>query len=78
MELSFICITAQTVIRFFSTSAKFGICPVVGLNGTLVEAIIRTVKCLKCTFKATMPRDFRLQIFYGAVSPKLLSILGQF
>ncbi len=30
--------SACTVIRFVSTSAKFGICTVVGLNGTLVEA----------------------------------------
>ncbi len=31
-----------TVIRFVSTSAKFGICTVVGLNGTLVEDKMRT------------------------------------
>jgi hypothetical protein len=30
-----------TVIRFVSTSAKFGICNVVGLNGTLVEDKMR-------------------------------------
>jgi hypothetical protein len=30
-----------TVIRFVSTSAKFGICTVVGLNGTLVEDKMR-------------------------------------
>ncbi len=29
-------------IRFFSISAKFGICTIVGLNGTLAEAEIRT------------------------------------
>ncbi len=30
-----------TVIRFFSITAKFGICTVVGLHGTFVEAKIR-------------------------------------
>jgi hypothetical protein len=35
-----------TVIRFVSMNAKFGICTVVGLNGTLVETKIRTLKCL--------------------------------
>ncbi len=30
-----------TVIRFVSTNAKFGICTVVGLNGTLVEDKMR-------------------------------------
>ncbi len=37
-----------TVIRFVSISAKFAICTVVNLNGTLVEAKIRTFKCPKC------------------------------
>ncbi len=31
-----------TVIRFFSTTAKFAICTVAGLNGTLVEDKMRT------------------------------------
>jgi hypothetical protein len=31
----------HTVIRFVSTNAKFGICTVVGLNGTLVEEKMR-------------------------------------
>jgi hypothetical protein len=31
----------STVIRFVSTSGKFGICTVVGLNGTLVEGKMR-------------------------------------
>jgi hypothetical protein len=31
-----------TAIRFISISAKFGICTVIGLNETLVEAKIRT------------------------------------
>ncbi len=30
-----------TAIRFVSSSAKFGICTAVGLNGTLVEDKIR-------------------------------------
>jgi hypothetical protein len=30
-----------TAICFFSTTAKFGICTVAGLNGTLVEDKIR-------------------------------------
>jgi hypothetical protein len=33
-----------TVICFVSTSAKFGICTIVGVNGTLVEAKIHTSK----------------------------------
>ncbi len=33
-----------TVIRFVSTSAKFGTCTVVRVNGTLVEDKIRTFK----------------------------------
>jgi len=33
----------HTVIRFVSTSAKFGICSVLGLDGTLVEDKISTV-----------------------------------
>jgi hypothetical protein len=32
----------HTVIRFVSISAKFAICTIVGLNGKLVEAKIRT------------------------------------
>ncbi len=32
--------THRTVIRFVSISAKFGICTVVDLNGTLVEATL--------------------------------------
>ncbi len=40
-----------TVIPFVSISAEHGICTVVmGLNGTLVEAKIRTFKCPKCIF----------------------------
>ncbi len=35
----------HTVIRFVSINSKFGIWTVVGLNGTLVEAKIRTFKC---------------------------------
>jgi hypothetical protein len=33
---------SYTVIRFFSTSAKFGICTVMGLNRTLVEDKMHT------------------------------------
>ncbi len=40
----------HTVIRFVSSSAKFGICTVVGLNGTLFEAKIGTFKFSKCVF----------------------------
>jgi hypothetical protein len=32
--------TSHIVIRFVSIGAKFGICAVMGLNGTLVEAKI--------------------------------------
>ncbi len=38
----------HTVIRFVLISAKFGICTVIGLNGTLVETKIRRVKPPKC------------------------------
>ncbi len=37
-----------TEVHFISIGAKFGICDVVGLNGTLVEAKMRTFKCPKC------------------------------
>ncbi len=55
----------QNLLGTFSLvtiSAKFGICTVVGLNGTLVEAKIRTLKCLgqilasisvHCPFRST-------------------------
>jgi hypothetical protein len=43
---------ACTVIRFVSINAKFGICTVVGLNGTLVEGKIRTWDTRMCvTFR---------------------------
>jgi hypothetical protein len=38
----------RTVIRFFSISAKYDICTVVGLNGRLVVAKIRTFECPRC------------------------------
>jgi hypothetical protein len=37
-----------TVIRFVSTIANFGICTVVGLNETLIEAKICSFKRPKC------------------------------
>ncbi len=37
-----------TVIPFVSINAKFGICTVVGLNGTIVEAKIRTWNTRMC------------------------------
>jgi hypothetical protein len=39
-----VCTVVQsiTVIRFVTTSAKFAICTVLGLNGILVEEKIRT------------------------------------
>jgi hypothetical protein len=40
-------VPAHTVIRFVSIRAKFAICTVVGLNGTLVLAKIRKFKCHK-------------------------------
>jgi hypothetical protein len=36
---------SHTIIRFVSVSAKFGICAVVGLIGTFVDAKIRTSYC---------------------------------
>ncbi len=47
-----------TVIRFVPIIAKFVICTVVGLNGTLVEAKIRTFKCPMSVFK--LQQVFRL------------------
>ncbi len=41
---------ACTVIRFVSISAKFCICTVVGVSGTLVKAKMRTFMCLKIVF----------------------------
>jgi hypothetical protein len=43
-------ITMYAEIRFVSISAKFGICTVGDLNGTLVEAKICTFKCTNCVF----------------------------
>jgi hypothetical protein len=40
----------HTVILFVKISGKFGICTVVGLNGTLVEDKIRTFMYPKCVF----------------------------
>jgi hypothetical protein len=42
LNLSCLVLLFCTVIRFVSISAKFGICNVVSLNGTLVEVKIRT------------------------------------
>jgi hypothetical protein len=44
-----------TVIRSVSADAKFGICTVVGLNGTLVKAKIRTFTYPKYTFSFKCP-----------------------
>ncbi len=41
-NLSYLVLLFCTVIRFVSISAKYGICTVVSLNGTLVEVKIRT------------------------------------
>jgi hypothetical protein len=49
-----------TFIRFVSSSAKFGICTVVGLNGTLVDAKIRTFKCLKCVILPFRPTTVQM------------------
>ncbi len=42
----------RTVIRFVSTSEKFGICTIVGLNGTLLEDQMRRFKgeCAQFSF----------------------------
>jgi hypothetical protein len=40
--------SVHTVIRFVSFRAKFGIWTVVGLNGALVDAKLRTFICPKC------------------------------
>ncbi len=37
-------------LRFVLITAKFGICPVVGLTGTLVEAKIRILDTWMCIF----------------------------
>jgi hypothetical protein len=46
----FASVASSNVIRFVSIGAKIGICTVVGPNGTLVEAEIRTFKCPKSVF----------------------------
>jgi hypothetical protein len=45
-------LTGQSVMHFVSTSAKFGICTVVSVNGTLVEDKIRRFKdeCVHFSF----------------------------
>ncbi len=53
---------SYTVIRFVSISAKLGICIVVGLNGTLVEAKILTFKCPMCVFQRVPYRPTTVQI----------------
>ncbi len=51
--------TRHTVFRFVSTSAKFGICTVVGKKGALVEAKIST--CItSCAISASTSVPFRL------------------
>jgi len=42
--------SAYTAIRFVSISATFGSCTVVGLNGTLVEAIKYELGTIECAF----------------------------
>jgi hypothetical protein len=49
----------HTVIRFVSISAKFGICTIVGLNGTLVKAKIRTWDHLNVSISASTSVQFR-------------------
>jgi hypothetical protein len=49
----------NTVIRFVSNSAKFSICTVVGLNGTLFEARVRKFQCPKSVFLASTSVPFR-------------------
>jgi hypothetical protein len=51
--------TLYTVICFFSIAAKFGSCPIVGLNGSRVEAKIRKFKCPKCVFSPSTSVPFR-------------------
>ncbi len=53
----------HTVIRFVSISAKFGICTVVSLNGTLVEDQIRT-------------RDREEVFMEGPIEPNMGPLLG--
>jgi hypothetical protein len=50
---------AYTVIRFVLNSTKFGICTVVGLNGTLVEAKIRSCDTLNVRILASKGVPFR-------------------
>ncbi len=40
----------HTVIRFLSISAKFGICTIVGLSGTLVVAKKYALATLECAY----------------------------
>ncbi len=48
-SLAFTISIIHTVIRFFSISAKCGICTVLSLNGKLVEAKVH-VQCLPSTY----------------------------
>ncbi len=53
----------HTVICFVSIGAKFGICTIVGINGTLVEATIRTPKCpMQVRILATVQMTILAQI----------------
>ncbi len=46
-----VCCVAYTVIRFVTISAEFGLCTMVGLNVTLVEAKMRIWDTWMCVFK---------------------------
>ncbi len=64
------------VIRFVSINAKFGIFTIVGLNGTLIEAEIRTFKCAKAYFSFLLLLLHLLCIFHSRIFFYILCAQG--
>jgi hypothetical protein len=56
--------TVYTAIRFISISAKFGICAVVRLNETLVEAKIRAWDTWMCVFQLGLTSPSVTMVYY--------------
>jgi hypothetical protein len=70
MLINFFCrmnFKTRTVIRFVSISVKFGICNVVGLNGTLVEAKIQAQSSVPSAYFSTKMCPMRMQMLNFAI-----------
>jgi hypothetical protein len=68
---------AYTVIRFVSISVKFGICTVLGLNGTLVEAKIHTWDAVVVYFSFKMcPTTEQMQNL-ALIETKRITVYGR-